>query len=401
MNLEISPDLEAYWCYAIVVGAGLLAAIQQVRARLPSRSAWRLLETYLLFLAYLCVPLLLFWFLDRTGAINDTSLFAALLVGFGYERILTGGLDKVQLPGEVSRLWQPFVAWADRVANSAGKHLLRQRDRFEEKLLTSIITDPAKFEELNKLARELAADPGALSTQLQKIETDHPAADQVIIRRKKVRLLYNQVLRVPDAPYLLKGRGLVSNVDYWRYWLDLRSIVTIGIFVLVLLAGIGSAVELLYQNERISYYVWRIEKQNASKLDQFRNREHLAVELDGRQRSGSQERLVRSLRKPGVGVDRVDVIVGLLLQKRRTDTPEEFDCELATQFAEALRADSVDVRTRVHEALRFLFREHTRHATSPTTLPADLETWVPSQGDSPMQLEDHIRLWRVALGLDK
>jgi hypothetical protein len=58
----------------------------------------------------------LFWLLDRTGALVDTSLFAAVLVAVGYERILSGDDQTLRAPGEVSQFWTPFLAMADNVA---------------------------------------------------------------------------------------------------------------------------------------------------------------------------------------------------------------------------------------------------------------------------------------------
>src|SRR5262252_1159508 len=91
MELGFSPDISAFWCYLIVGGLGAWVAGRQIQLRLGGiRGIWFQPRTWILFIAYLAVPVGLFWLLDRTGATTDTSLFAAVLVGIGYERIISG-----------------------------------------------------------------------------------------------------------------------------------------------------------------------------------------------------------------------------------------------------------------------------------------------------------------------
>src|SRR5664279_1470228 len=94
--LSFSPDWDARYCYLIVLGCGILSALIQVQGRLDvlrnkAIYAWSLWTTWLVFSTYLLIPLMLFWLLDRTGALQDTSFFAALLVGFAYPLVLSGG----------------------------------------------------------------------------------------------------------------------------------------------------------------------------------------------------------------------------------------------------------------------------------------------------------------------
>jgi hypothetical protein len=99
VDLSVSPDVDAYYCYGVVLLLGLITASGQVSRRLanlPGR--WIMVNTWLLFFAYALLPAVLFWLLDRTGAIHDTSLFAAVLVGAGYQQVLSGGLVGIR-PG--------------------------------------------------------------------------------------------------------------------------------------------------------------------------------------------------------------------------------------------------------------------------------------------------------------
>ncbi|MBI2901787.1 MAG: hypothetical protein HYY17_16500 [Planctomycetes bacterium] len=65
---------------------------------------------------YVLVPLFLFWFLDYTAVIRDTSLFAALIVALGYRQIFSAGVQGILMSGETAKLWVPIQKWADRLA---------------------------------------------------------------------------------------------------------------------------------------------------------------------------------------------------------------------------------------------------------------------------------------------
>ena len=84
MDLSVSPDLDARWCYLIVLLCGLISARSQLYKRFVDfkvSGAWLVPSTWLVFAIYLAIPIALFWLMDRMNALNDTSLFAALLVG--------------------------------------------------------------------------------------------------------------------------------------------------------------------------------------------------------------------------------------------------------------------------------------------------------------------------------
>ena len=83
MDLSVSPDLDARWCYLIVLLCGLISARAQLYKRFVDfkvSGAWLVPSTWLVFAIYLAIPIALFWLMDRMNALNDTSLFAALLV---------------------------------------------------------------------------------------------------------------------------------------------------------------------------------------------------------------------------------------------------------------------------------------------------------------------------------
>jgi hypothetical protein len=96
VDLTVSPDLAAYICYGIVFLLGVIVAVVQVGKRLGGmEGVWFVARTWLLFVAYVAVPVVLFWLLDRTGAyafvwhrpLFDAALLVAILGGL----IFSGG----------------------------------------------------------------------------------------------------------------------------------------------------------------------------------------------------------------------------------------------------------------------------------------------------------------------
>ena len=113
MNLSISPDLDARICYIVVLCCGVVAARVQIYRRLQERKVtgiWVEPGTWLMFLIYLAAPLTLFWLMDRSGAVSDTALFAAILIGASYPAVLSGsfgGLRARRFGGDLEAHRQP------------------------------------------------------------------------------------------------------------------------------------------------------------------------------------------------------------------------------------------------------------------------------------------------------
>src|SRR5689334_9182776 len=151
MDLTVSSDLDAYYCYGIVLLLGLIAAFGQISKRLEKLpSKWIMVNTWLLFFAYTFLPVALFWFLDRSNAIHDTSLFAAILIGFGYRQILAGELSSIRPAADLSRIWQPFAAWADHVGDRIRNRVVRNESLFDQRLLNVVRNDNDKLKNLRE-----------------------------------------------------------------------------------------------------------------------------------------------------------------------------------------------------------------------------------------------------------
>ena len=215
MDLSVSPDLDAFWCYGVVAVLGALVAIRQINQRLGEREGiWLFGRTWVLFTAYVVVPIALFWMLDRAGAINDTSLFGAVLVGVGYERIITGGNQSVRLTGDVSQFWTPFLAYADRIGARVAAQSDRRKARRVEQVVASVVKAPQRLEALQELARRFAPDTATFKQQLDEINASAATRGEDAALEEKTRFLYGILFAVPDGHHLMHEKGIISASMY-------------------------------------------------------------------------------------------------------------------------------------------------------------------------------------------
>lgn len=389
MDLTVSPDLDAYLCYATVLFFGAVTAIQQIFKRLGNiQYIWLVPQTWVLFFLYIIVPLILFWLLDRTGAINDTSFFAAVLVGISYERIITGGSQTLRAPGEVSQIWTPFVAYADRVSQIVLKKTEEKGRAVAEQIVTSILENEDNYKTLQDLAMRVSADGPALEKELDEIDQLPGALGSAGKLEKKVRLLYGKVLLVPDAFYLMRSKKIIDTHTYWFTVKRLSSalkfifagsiVISIAIFSFWSLSGNS-------RDRFVQYYVWRTVKSNTSPIDQQRARRNLlGLMTESEVRKSVTEQLTDALREPKLDIDRADAILQTLLEGRAKGR----DDILSMSLIQSLRSKSVDVRTRVNDILKFLSEACVKKSDD------GLASWKPNEGDSISALEKKIAEWK-------
>jgi len=285
-----SPDVPAFWCYLIVIVVGFFVARAHVVERLKDYpDHWAFFSAWLLLIAYWVIPPLLFWFLDYTGAIQDTSLFAALLVAFGYRQLFAGGIHGVSMPGQTSALWKPFQAWVDKVAERIQQRQKRYIDRFAEHLRSDITQDQGKLDKLENLALQRTQTP--LDQLRQAIAAARAIPEQQVARSRLFDQLWpNLKTSAPtEYGYLLHKHGLVKFGRRW-WWLERGRAKTVlaGALLLalvVLVAGfwfwasrdpLGAT---LWEMAQRRYYQWRFLKANATERDRWRSGEYFSREL--------------------------------------------------------------------------------------------------------------------------
>lgn len=392
MDLTVSPDLEAYWCYAIVFALGLVVARRQVAQKMSSfKGAWINLQTWLLFLAYSLLPVGLFWLLDRTGAIHDTSLFAALIVGFGYRQILEGSLNSISASGDVSAFWKPFVAWADEVALGITRRIIRRDTRFRERVISQLAKDSTQLERLRVLveSRTPPADLPKLEQALLDVETAYRALGQETIDENKAKLLYEKVTALEDFEYLLYRRGITKQWTYVWYAQEWRSkALALGVAAALAVSLVLAVGQLTTPKNWVAYYAWRLRKAGTTELDRYRTRRELRAWLahqDQRTAYATCERLAGLLQRPDLTMDRVESLLQLLIENHRAAAGSE---RLVASLIDSLRSENLDIRVRVQTALTYLA------ARWRLAVPPDLTQWNPSLKIGPTELEHRVESWQ-------
>ena len=388
MDLTVSPDIEAFWSYLIVLVLGVFVAHRQVTKRLENlKDVWLVVDTWILFFAYLAVPLGLFWLLDRTGAVKDSSLFAALVVGIGYERILAGSDSSIVAPQGLSGYWSPFVSYANRVTEKIRDAARRADRRLQKRLLAEILADDARFKNLEDLAKIVSPDVAALTDELDAVDAD-TALGAGARRERKADILYEEVRSADDFLYELKEKELVTRRWYFWHAHQLGSKLSVVVVLLIVAFVVFYARhEVSLPRLGVDYALWRLEKPNASSPDLYRAERRLGQSLN-EPKTGHYafERIGTSLRIPEPALTRIDALLEILLSQRCAAAPASVD--LPGLLVESFTTDNADVRTRIHRALVYLAEGQS------SDVPAQLNDWSPSDGDSVTELQRRVTQWR-------
>jgi hypothetical protein len=353
-----------------------------------------MVNTWLLFFAYTFVPVLLFWFLDRTNAVHDTSLFAALLVGFGYQQILSGSLGSIRVSGDVSKFWQPFGAWADSISDRIRKRIQVNSSQFDERLLATIRVDAGKFDALKEVTLTHAADPKALDASLQAIGANKNVFGEAGVHAKQASSLYESLQQSSPEQfeYLLYKHDVISPKWYFWYAKEWRSKTTAIVVAAVLLAGVAVAVwgpetrlgtPISTPSHRAQYYIWRLHKDNTTDYDRFRAETKLRGYLESTPSIYSE--LIDVLKVPNLPVKTADSVLGLIVETRQSAANNHVD--LQALLVGALRIENSDIRGRIQKVLLYLAND--RHAT----VPDGLKTWQSDPKQSSMDIDQFVEQW--------
>lgn len=283
-----SPDVSALICYGIVLVFGAVVAIRTVNELLTTESnRWAFAGTWGLLFAHWALPVLTFWLLDYTTVLNDTSIFAALLVAFGYRQIFASGVQGVTLPAQVTGLWKPFQAWVTIVAGRIGDRHKLYSDRFDEKVRSMIANDPHRRARFSALAFASSGDLPALQATLAAVP---PTGDPAVDNRRTVDIMWGDFRKYRSELYgwLLWKHHLVRWWTYWTWLGKGRAKLISASVLLSMVLAIGGVIvwsttdpagRVRLHIARLNYYTWRFLKANATDRDRWRSREHLTQEL--------------------------------------------------------------------------------------------------------------------------
>jgi hypothetical protein len=404
MDLSVSPDRDARCCYLVVLLCALVAARVQVYQRLQQRNPngiWLEPGTWAIFFIYLCLPLGLFWLMDRYGAVHDTSLFAAVLIGAAYPALLSGNLGGLKSPVDAQSLQKPLDSFIDYVTRRITARNERNRRRIREIIIPQMLANS----ELNKWIEERAATASG-NTQLAsdiadinksildaaKTTADSAGASELLAseRAKERRALKYYVYASADSDF---EKDLVAKRYLKEKWL--RGITTFArmrrvvVFMLAVALAVLVRIAVLLQNKTVCiwYNVWRIEKPNNSPQDLYRARLNLGGYLQAKNAQQEAERaIVGAIATPGLSTERVDLLIETLLENRSAMSPRD---ELPELLVRALRASNNDAKAHVQESLRLLAEE--------TGRPVDkkLAEWNPAAAHSLREVETAVHAWEA------
>jgi outer membrane protein OmpA-like peptidoglycan-associated protein len=397
MNGFQSPDIQAYYCYLVVLIVGTLVARTRVNTllgRYPDR--WAFGGTWALFAAYTTLPLALFWFLDYTAITHDTTLFAALAVAALYPQIFAGGVEGITMPGQTAALWKPFEAWTKVMDERIRRRNKVYNDRFEEQVRTKIAADAQTEAKLLNLTQERSQDLNALAQALvplqQAMAANAPGAQRRLVDRlwKELRLAEPE-----NYGYLIWQRGIIHWPTYW-WWLarGKAKLVSGTALALILGFGVGAVTELILMRDQhpemmIAYHRWRFEKGGGTDKDKFRSWRYLNHLLKRRPDMGKAifPRLLEDLKFKQITAEQVKRTLSLVRDTHRPEV-DEFSIE---PLIEDLRGDNLDLRRDVQELLLDLQKEdYPDHPVS-----AALAAWAPKESDTPGEIESYIGQWRA------
>ena len=402
MDLSFSPDLPAWACYIVVFAFGALTGWREVVEKLAAtEGVWKYRPTWGLMLLLAISPVFLFWVLDRSGAVNDTSLLAAVIIGLAYTQILKGETG-YKAPGSTSPIWD-FIGWARQ---RIGRSLQNKSDSnvlaFDNKVC-ECLADPAKLPEAQKLAQRLAPDPVAFTTALeaerQRLTAANPPLDQTVINFKLAEILYREMAGDPNGRKLMVANNLIDSKlvkDHFSApWPDY----IVGAVMILIALGIGASVSIDTTRgvsvgdiiER-GYMNVRLQKSASTPTDLARVTGGLMKRINSAADTNKArfwlEPFRETLRNPTLPMPRLDATLLVLLSAR--ESGKLTTTELAETLVYALRNNNVDARRRIQTALIYLAK-----LPPQPVVDAELVKWNPTDGDSVPQVEEYIDRWRA------
>ena len=282
MDIALSPDWPALWCYFIILAIGFVVATVQINHLFPGfPQAWTMISNWLLFAVFLLLPVVLFWFLDRTNTLHDTSLFGAILVALAYRQIFAGNVEKVNVPGQASKIWDRVLKWADAQVLETKKRVERNAESFDEKVISFLTQEEKAFERVLNLLKLYAADYSKIDTDFKALLAKWQPLGDDVMQHKAADYLYHQLRLAAGDKFtdLMYREKITSWGDYYWYGKELRSRVVQAIVTGFLLLGAGWLFYRLALDPnptfRADYYVIRLKKANATLEDRSRTRREL------------------------------------------------------------------------------------------------------------------------------
>jgi hypothetical protein len=404
VDLNFSPDWPAWVCYLIVLFFGAFTGWREVIEKLSDTSGvWRHPTAWALVIILGVSPVLLFWLLDRVGALHDTSAIAAAIVGVAYTQILKGD-SEYKAPGSTTPIWNFLSWWRDRIATNLMDRTSKNVTAFIQTVCQRL-ADPQVLPQAIALAQKLSSNPVAFQAELTAKRAElagaNPPIAPEVIDYKIATLVYREIYGSPNYRQLMVSYSLVDQALIDSYFSDRRSrwialasgaaVAALVVSVIIGLDGIGTARWI----ER-EYLISRLSKPNGTTADldrivsRFNDRVIAEISKPGGRAGDATfwlEPVVYVLRDSTLPMQRIDKAVQVALSTRDKDALKLQ--VIAERILPTLRNGNVDTRRRIQSALLYLSK-----GRSP--VPDDkLASWNPTEGDSITDIEEKIDAWRA------
>lgn len=399
MDQALSPDFDARFCYGLVFLFAILSACLQVRARfaalkVPATWVWRAPTTWLIFAIYIGTPLALFWLMDRANALNDTSLFAALLVALAYPAILADGFGGIKAPSGLAGVFKPLTVFTDSLVGTVNKQLAQMEKELADHMVDRMLKDPKLLQELTERVQSDPSNAAEFEKDVKEIDAKG-ISDKRLLQEKRARKIYFYLTSTPEDIKILtdnaKWIGDKKKSPIYKAWRN----VTLAVIILLLVLGAGTWASL-DPALALRYNIWRLGKPNNTAKDRHRSSERLANYLRTTNHGPETYQFItREMRSPALSAERVDCFVRLALHARFQPYHRDLLCD---GIVDALYVENVDARVRIHLALIYLAELNDTEQTKFKTKEKLLADWNPTAGNSVPDLERRIDQWRTYFG---
>lgn len=416
-----SFDVDARITYLVLLFAGMLAAFREVRVRLKALPGiWQSWRTQILFVFFWATPIVLFFMFDHTGALNDTSPIAALLIAFGYQQLLSRGSTETNTSGlptappQIGGLWEKILGDTNKLQERAQDDVFHRQFEYNQATRRLIVSDPARYDALRALVRRLTAEPAKLAELDAKLvefdkafQNDAPllawrkadhlldslevAAFQLKVSVRVHALLLEEKVIDKQTSDLYPGDGAS---DLWQ-----RAIAVVIPVVLASLLTFASFADWWRLGER--WYEWRLAKPHVSNTDLEKTREALLRILDEPSRRADEvPRLAALIRGGSLAPARVETVVAVLTDGTRNDAAARG--LVWKELVASLRVSNIDGRARVNSGLVYLADKRVEELKAAgqdvarlVALLDELRKWKPSDIDSLPALARRIDEWEA------
>jgi hypothetical protein len=393
-------DVSAWICYLTIALVGAIVSFQHISSKSGGVRLWLHPSLWAVFCIYVAVPLTLFWILDATGELKDTSLILAIVNGLLFKSILAGTNDQFTAPSALSGIWISLEGVINSIVAKGADKEHRYKAWKRRALQRAIIDtkDKSKIRNLYRLATRLGVQ---LS---QNVQADFDRSDKEIgvSRRELVDLsdeVYFRTVKKHKSEFLVAQVFYEEKLLTWRQknitckfdwpWV-IKYLFVVGAITAAGMISIDFVKKTTFYPE-LNYYVWRVGKTNSSDKDLHRSMRSVVSIFDeesyqDKYKQYLLDQLLNKLYRVDISAVRAKKI-SQVIRESRGNIPNL--ALLKNNLSSILRSDRIEIRVIVQEILTFLNGEYNWGADD-KLLSADLSKQLKDK-----EIEDLITGWQA------